>query len=275
MLLTLSQLSHEPLKVVLRNLLLEPSLSQIQTDEQVYFQMAKDREEAKPLLGEQAVDAPARMAEIEYQDPLEPRAELHILSSEHRHLGYYEPSSVSPFPIRSAQKKMEDRMIDTLGLNAAHRVLNVGCGTGLTACRLVEKSYVTVTAIDTDPNHVKETIKNINRRHVGARMAVSESGYQNLEFWDNSFHGVCGLECFDHAIDPSLAIREFARVLKPGGRLVLHTVIDVVNRDYEKEPHKHGMITVMVMDSPALLHFDLPTYLPTSLPPPTKISPSL
>ena len=228
--------------------------------------MEESSQDNTRLLEEQSDHATPHTADIDQStSSLDPRAELHILSSEHRHLGYYDASAKSPFPIRSAQRRMEDRMIDTLSLHASQWVLNVGCGSGLTACRLVEEANLTVIAIDTDPKHVKETIKNIARQYVGARMIVSEANYQNLRYEDNSFDGVCGLECFGYATDPSLAIREFARVLNPGGRLVLHTVIEVVSRESENEPH-HGMASSMLMDSLALLYDNLSPLLPFSYP---------
>jgi SAM-dependent methyltransferase len=47
-----------------------------------------------------------------------------------------------------------------------------------------------------------------------------------LPFADGTFDTVVNIQVLEHLREPGVAIAEFARVLKPGGRLVLSTVMD-------------------------------------------------
>ncbi|KAI0870119.1 S-adenosyl-L-methionine-dependent methyltransferase, partial [Hypoxylon argillaceum] len=58
--------------------------------------------------------------------------------------------------------------------------------------------------------------------------------YHHLEtLGDESFDGVYTMETFVHATDPAQVLRGFFRVLKPGGRVVLHEYDNVLEETEE------------------------------------------
>lgn len=95
------------------------------------------------------------------------------------------------------------------------RAADVGCGTGISA-RLLAAAGAAVIAIDPNPDMLDEA-----RRHPGAapiefRRAEAEAtgladGVLDLVLCAQAFHW----------FDPDRALREFHRVLAPGGRLAL------------------------------------------------------
>ncbi|WP_457107194.1 class I SAM-dependent methyltransferase [Methylobacterium sp. P5_C11] len=94
------------------------------------------------------------------------------------------------------------------------RILDIGCGPGTLARRLVDEGAV-VTGIDPGTAALAK-----------ARAAVPEArfevaGGEALPFPDASFDGAVLLNALHHVPDPAAALVEAARVLVPGGRLVV------------------------------------------------------
>jgi ubiquinone/menaquinone biosynthesis C-methylase UbiE len=92
------------------------------------------------------------------------------------------------------------------------RVLEAGCGTGLILSRLdrVAKSAV---GVDLSPGMLK---------HARARgLNVVHGSVTALPFADASFDTVCSFKVLAHVPDIDAALRELARVTRPGGHLVL------------------------------------------------------
>jgi len=94
------------------------------------------------------------------------------------------------------------------------RVLEVGCGTGLLAATLAERTAARVWAVDEEPLMVEVA----RRRLPGARRARAES----LPFKDGWFERVV-LRLVVHLLDRGRALPELRRVLGPGGRAAIAT----------------------------------------------------
>jgi SAM-dependent methyltransferase len=96
------------------------------------------------------------------------------------------------------------------------RVLEVGCGTGEFAERMARELDVELVAVDISARMVELTAA----RGIDARVA----DVQALPFEDAEFDVAVANWVLYHAPDVDLAIRELARVLRPGGRLVAATL---------------------------------------------------
>jgi len=89
-------------------------------------------------------------------------------------------------------------------------ILDAGCGTGLNLRHLPAGS----TGIDINPRNVEL----VERRLPNHR--VVQGDVEALPFGANDFGTVLCTEVIEHIPDPSAALSEFRRVLKPGGVLV-------------------------------------------------------
>lgn len=91
-------------------------------------------------------------------------------------------------------------------------VLDIGCGDGQYVVDLLPPSC---TYVGIDPT---------GDRHTEAR-PILQGTAEFLPFIESSFDTVCFLTSLDHVLDYNLAIEEAQRVLKPGGRLLLATLV--------------------------------------------------
>ena len=99
------------------------------------------------------------------------------------------------------------------------RVLDVGCGTG-GALQLARRAGAEVTGVDV----AVPLLALAQDRLPGAEVVLGEA--DALPFPDGAFDAVLGINAIQFAADPTTALREAARVLAPGGRIVASLFAD-------------------------------------------------
>lgn len=103
--------------------------------------------------------------------------------------------------------------IDWLLPAGAHKVLDLGAGTGKLTTRLVERG-LDVVAVDPIPEMLE--VLRASLQETRALLGTAEE----IPLEDNSVDAVLVAQAW-HWVDPERAIPEVARVLRPGGRLGL------------------------------------------------------
>ncbi|HEX3526605.1 MAG TPA: class I SAM-dependent methyltransferase [Thermoanaerobaculia bacterium] len=107
--------------------------------------------------------------------------------------------------------------LDRLSLRNSDRVLDVGCGTGALLDRLAQ-DHPAARLTGVDP--VPEMLANA-RRKVPPEVELREGWAERLPFEDERFDVVVSCNVFHYVREPVVALREMARVLAPGGRLII------------------------------------------------------
>jgi SAM-dependent methyltransferase len=106
-----------------------------------------------------------------------------------------------------------EAVLDAAEVTAGTRVLDVGCGSGLTLALAAERG-ARPAGIDISPGLLavaRERLPDADLR---------EGDMETLPFGDAAFDAVLGVNAFQFAGDPERALREAARVVRPGGRVV-------------------------------------------------------
>ena len=106
-----------------------------------------------------------------------------------------------------------EAVLDAAGARPGTRLLDVGCGSGLTLVLARERGALP-SGVDISPGLLG--IARDRLPHADLREADMES----LPFGDAAFDAVTGVNAFQFAGDPRRALREAARVTRPGGRVV-------------------------------------------------------
>ena len=98
-------------------------------------------------------------------------------------------------------------------------VLDVGCGDGTLALAVARHGAACVNGCDLDPRMVVHARARAVRSTACINLAVARS--QALPYADHSFDVVTCITVLTFIPDACVALREMARVLRPGGRLVI------------------------------------------------------
>jgi SAM-dependent methyltransferase len=127
----------------------------------------------------------------------------------------------------SAQQAMDDRVLEVAALEDGQRILDVGCGLG-------------GTLLDIDGKHRGVDLVGLNRSQRQLEAASDEwgKGRRNpvrwvfgdacsLPFEAGSFDRVLAIECVFHFSSRASFLCEAARVLRPGGLVVLSDFVAV------------------------------------------------
>lgn len=102
-------------------------------------------------------------------------------------------------------------------------VLDIACGTGDLTMAFAKSSASKVIGVDYTPAmlEIAARKKPELRESIGAKVSYEEGDAQALRFADASADVMSIAFGIRNVADPMKALREFARILKPGGRLVI------------------------------------------------------
>jgi ubiquinone/menaquinone biosynthesis C-methylase UbiE len=121
------------------------------------------------------------------------------------------------------QLQVNEALVDALDPVAGEQILEVGCGSGV-LCRQVAPTVAPggkITGVDISPEFLRIAQRYAASTDLSNFIQWGAGQAQVLPFNDASFDGVFAARLLLHVSDPQPVLNELARVVRPGGRVVV------------------------------------------------------
>ena len=111
-------------------------------------------------------------------------------------------------------------------LESSYSALDVGCGRGELVLALARQGLEYVAGIDLSEDSIKLAREVCEKQIISQQVTIQRMSATSLEFNDNLFNVIYMTDVVEHLCDSNLkiAISEAYRALKPGGKLIIHTL---------------------------------------------------
>jgi tocopherol O-methyltransferase len=134
------------------------------------------------------------------------------------HFGYYDDTVKNHV---ASLIKLNEVLATYARIKAKDSVLDAGCGFGGSSIWLARTIGCSVRGITIVPSQIAKAQKYALKYRVSDRVSFSLEDFCHTSFADESYNIVWALESIVHADSKDAFIKEAARLLKPGGRLVM------------------------------------------------------
>jgi cyclopropane fatty-acyl-phospholipid synthase-like methyltransferase len=115
----------------------------------------------------------------------------------------------------------QERFLGWLGLDPGARVVDIACGSGGPVLRLARRAGCSVVGVDVQAEGIAAAIAAAAREGLAERARFERHDANHpLPFPAASFDAVVCIDAINHLADRPAVVRGWARVLKPGGRLL-------------------------------------------------------
>lgn len=146
-----------------------------------------------------------------------------------------------------------DRLCSSLNLTANHHVLEVASGSGGPALYLAGTTGCRVTGIDSEASGVATASEMAAKHGVSeqVRFIVADANAR-LPFDDESFDAIVCIDAMNHLPDRLGVLREWHRVLRPGGRALFTDPVVITGPVTNEELSLRSSIGVFVFVPPGV-----------------------
>ena len=132
--------------------------------------------------------------------------------------GCHELAAALGLPMRPGGFSITDRAMEFCGFQPGARLADIGCGPLRTAQYLRKRYGIHVFGLDPS-----ESLMALGLREMPGLFAVRGFA-EALPFRGNSLDGLFGECVLSLVADPEMALREFSRVLRPGGLIIINDI---------------------------------------------------
>jgi ubiquinone/menaquinone biosynthesis C-methylase UbiE len=153
---------------------------------------------------------------------------MYLLNDKIEHLRLDKQNSMEVYSVKEELKDID--------FNSEDMIMDAGCGHGAITDELLRKGVTKIVGVDGS----KERIKNYSKKYQSLKTIKSEvSKLEDLPFENDTFDKVICRFVLHHVTRPELIIKEYKRVLKKGGQLILvdsdGILFNIYSREYDFE----------------------------------------
>ncbi|WP_165984143.1 class I SAM-dependent methyltransferase [Streptomyces sp. YIM 98790] len=152
------------------------------------------------------------------------------------HMGYWE-NEKDDTPTARAAERFNGKLVERLAPRPGQRFLDIGCGVGGPALSLAGAADVSVVGVNINDYQLRQAAERAAAAGLESRVSFIRADAASLPFPDGSFDGAWFVEAMMHMPDKAGVLREAARTVRPGGRLVLAERF----REEGTEPSRDGL----------------------------------
>ncbi|HEX5626119.1 MAG TPA: class I SAM-dependent methyltransferase, partial [Saprospiraceae bacterium] len=142
----------------------------------------------------------------------------HLREQSAMHYGFWHAETKL---LRDALKNMNDYVLGKMEIQNGDNLLDAGCGIGGTSVYAARLWNCHMQGITLSEKQVQTATNLAQSKKLKGTAQFSAQNYCHTRFPNESFNGVFGIESICHATDKEVFLKEAARLLKPGGRLVI------------------------------------------------------
>jgi len=139
------------------------------------------------------------------------------------------------------------RWFDLLGLGAGKRALEVACGSGGVTGAMARHTGAACVGLDLNPHGIEAATKRAQRDDLSSQVAFQavDAGTR-LPFPDASFDAIFCNDSINHLPDRPAVLRDWRRLLRPGGRVLFTDPIVVTGQLSNEEIRQRSSIGYML-----------------------------
>ena len=141
-----------------------------------------------------------------------------------RYIGFLKRTRDMGFAGHRGGLQATRELLEMCELRPGQRVLEVGCGSGYTACSIAREHGASVVGIDAAANLLERSRDRARSMKVADGIALALADARRLPFADASFDGVVceSVLAFMEGDEKAEAVAEFYRLIRPGGFLAIN-----------------------------------------------------
>lgn len=124
-------------------------------------------------------------------------------------------------PFLEALNRLTELVTGKLDIRPGQHLLDVGCGVGMPAIRVAQKTDAQVTAITVSKWQIQEATRRVNGAGLRGQVRFERVDAGSMPFPDDVFDAVLAFDSFPNSPDKAEWLREMVRVLRPAGRCVV------------------------------------------------------
>ena len=146
------------------------------------------------------------------------------------------------FNYKHDDSKLIDDLLNSIKLSGCHRILDLGCGKGISSQKLVELNHGEVVALDLSSKMIELAKEKINDPRV---TFINGDFY---EFKSSPFDAIICFDAFPHFLDVPNFVKKAHGLLKKDGLLAI--IHDIGRPSLNKHHEAHALKVSRLLDTP-------------------------